>query len=70
MENYNALENKIIRMEDKLDNLKTSVDDVKKLIEKIDENKADKWVEKAMMWFIGLVMTIVITAMVYLVVKQ
>lgn len=57
-------------MEDKLDNLKTSVDDVKKLIEKIDENKADKWVEKAMMWFIGLVMTIVITAMVYLVVKQ
>ena len=70
MENYNALENKIIRMEDKLDNLKTSVDDVKKLIEKIDANKADKWVEKAMMWFIGLVMTIVITAMVYLVVKQ
>jgi len=70
MEQLNAVESRITRMEDKLDNLKASVDDIKKLIEKIDENKADVWVEKAMIGFIGLVMTIVITALVYLVIKR
>ena len=64
-------------MEDKLDNIKLSQDafhssnkeehaEIKRLL----ENKADKWVEKAVTWFIALTMTLVLTALIYLVVKR
>jgi len=44
--------------------------DLKAMIEKAMESKADKWVQDAMKWTIGLVMSIVISALIFLVIKQ
>jgi hypothetical protein len=43
--------------------------EIKEMIEKAMSSKADAWVEDALKWVIYTVMGIVITALVYLVIK-
>lgn len=44
--------------------------EIKEMVEKAMESKAGKWVEDAIRWFIYLVMGIVLSALIYLVVKN
>lgn len=61
-------------IKDKIDAFSKSYDErhqeLVEMIKELSKNKADKWTEDAMKWGIGLVLSIVITALVYLVIKR
>lgn len=74
-----AVEIAIIKqqMKDLVDNFKEMKDEnllahkeLRDMFEKAMNEKAGRWVEDAFKWGIGLVMSIVISAIVYLVIKQ
>lgn len=72
-----SAETKFALLEIKQENMSQDIDEIKSIVktfdEKLDkalEKKADIWVEKAFTWTTYLVMGAVITALVYLVIKQ
>ena len=65
------------QMKNLVDNFKEMKDEnllahkeLKDMFEKAMNEKASRWVEDAMKWTIGLVMSIVISALIFLVIKQ
>ncbi len=73
-----ALKVQVDNIEKKVDegfkNAKEDNSELKKMItdfiEKSENRFASKWVENAIKWFIGLVMTMVLSAIIYLVIKH
>ena len=64
------------QMENLVNNFKEMKDEnllahkeLREMFEKAMESKADRWVQDAVKWTIGLVMSIVISALIYLVIK-
>lgn len=72
-----SAETKFALLETKQESMSQDIEEIKYIVKSFDEKldkalekKADYWVERAMTWFIYLVMGAVITALVYLVIKQ
>ena len=64
----------ILNMQKQIDSIDNKIDknheETKALIKELSEEFASKRVETAIKWFIGIVMTIVVSAMVYQVVSS
>jgi len=66
----NSLDNRIVAIETKLNTMEDTLNRIERGIELIEQKKAGKWVEKAIIGVVIFVLTAVGTALLALVIKQ